>query len=330
MKYIIKLSILVFVVIFTSACSSKQYYEPKDVKTKEFDTKDINSTIKTFNSTGATLTDGKFIAIDGISKITLPKNYKFLNDINGTILASDLNQTLLIQTNQKQTKLHFKQNVIAASLHKNNLALIFRDNSIGLYDISSKSFILRKYRSASILNDIKIANPIFVDNLALYPSLDGNIVVVNIPKKLIVRNINIDPQSQINNIIFLQNINDTIVAATPNTLMVLGDGVFSIKQFSINSICAVDGYIYIATLDGDIIKFDLMLEKLTNKKLRFAKILTLFGKKNIYALESQGFLIKLDTNLSKSTVYELDLDDELKTFSTNNRLYFDTNYIDFK
>jgi hypothetical protein len=126
---------------------------------------------------------------------------------------------------------------------------------------------------------------------------------------------------------FLKAINETMVASTTNKILSWGNGTFSIKDYTIKDIISHGKYIYIATLDGKIIKLDLSLNVIATKKLKFANIHSLgFGTK-LYALESQGFLIEFNNDLTTTKIYKFDFDNTLKALSIDDILYFDNAYI---
>jgi hypothetical protein len=321
---------LLFFILLFQGCSSKQYFEPEDTKSIQIEIKKINSTIIDYNNDGATLKNHKFISKDGVSTITLDNNYKFLNNNKGIVLASDNNGSLAIYNNKSNQKIKFDKPIISATINDNLIAFSTIDNSINLYDTKNKKIIFKEYLKTSIVNDIKISNPVFLNTIILYPTLDGKIVIVDKKKYSIIKSINLDPQNQINNIIFLQTIGDSLIAATTKKLFSFVDGKAKIVDSDIKSITIGDNHIYIATLDGQIIKYDDKLTKINSKKFKFAKFHTIFYSKNLYALESQEFLIKLDKDLEKVDIFNFSFDEEEKVISIDNKLYFKDEYIIIK
>ncbi len=321
----IVLNIVVIFIIFTG-CSSRQYFEPEntdDSYSAQIHTtnKDIISLIKN----AAILEDHRIITKDGISKEPIYKGYHLLNKNDTDTIMANKNGDIII--NDKSNTFHFEKNVIAASKKGDLLSLIFTNNSMGIYEISTKKFKFREYQKESLINNIKIANPIFLENIILFPTLNGSILIISIKNFKILKTINLDPNSQINNVVFLETINDTMIAATTNKILTLGNSSFSIKDYHITDIIVHKENIYISTLDGNIIKFDLSLNKIASQKFKFAKIYALgFGTK-LYALESQGFLIQLEDDLSNWKIYDFDFDETKKAIIIDNTLYFDQMYM---
>jgi len=324
MKYLlISLSALF---LFT-ACSSKKYYEPNDVNDNfKVQESSLTSSIKSFNRIGATLEDGEFITINGESKNKLPKNFEFLNlSIDGKVLATNYKDKVLVGNEQ----IEVSNPVIAASLKGNNLALIYSNNSIELIDISTKKKLFREYLSLSLANDTRVVNPYFMGNLILFPTLNGKVIIVSTLSNDSVKNISVDPKGQFNNIIFLDvdKPTQTLITATANKVVSISTKEILSKEYEIRDIILKDEYIYIATIDGQIIKLSLNLEEISKMKFKYSKIHALAFADALYAIESQGYVIKIDKDFTKSKVLEFDFDNEERMIVLGNKIYFDNKYI---
>lgn len=319
---------LLFVLIFTG-CSTKQYYEPQESNSFEQNSLDLNSTIIDLNNDGITLENQIFVS----KKATygkLNENYKFLNFVENTLIASDNNGSIYTKNNQNETKFQFEKNIISASKQKNLLAFGSVDNSITLFNTKNKTILFKEYLRKSRLNNISIANPVFLDSVVLYPTLDGKVVIVDLIQRAIVKTINIDPQNDIKNIIFLKEIDDALVAASTKKLFTFVNGKANIKDIDIQKIILKDNYIYIATLDGEIIKYNLNLQKIASKKFKFAKIHALAFGSDLYALESQDYLIKISKDFKDVKVYDFSFNEDEKVLSIDDRIYFEDEYIILK
>ncbi|MEA3384369.1 MAG: hypothetical protein U9Q20_06845 [Campylobacterota bacterium] len=317
-----------FFVLFITGCSSKQYYEPKDVDgnyTAEVVKLDTNTI--SYTPYGMTLENKKLISKSGITDLNISKEHHFLNENSGVVLASDKNGTLFLKENNTISKYKFSKDVVAATINDNLIALVLMDNSILLYDKETKTTKFREYYKKSLINNTKIAAPVFLSSVILYPTLDGKVVVFDLASSGVAKTINIDPTSDINNIIFLEAIDDTLVAATNNKIFTFSDKRINVKDFEIRDVIIDKEKIYISTLDGQIIKFDKDLNQLKSTKLRFAKIYTIVATKDyIYAVESQDFLIKFDKSLEKKEVYNFSFDEYEKVIAIDNKLYFEDGY----
>lgn len=324
MQYIFSISIL-FVLIF-SGCSSKQYFNPNYSKNFDKEILDLNSSIIDLNSNGATLEDYTYISKKGfLAKVKV--GYKFLNYTEDTLITANDNAEINIKSKKKDITLSFEKNIISSSTSNNFLAFGSVDNSITLYDLDTKQILFKEYLKHSNVNNIKITNPIFLDTVILYPTLDGKIVIVDIKSRNIIKTMNIDPQSDVNNVIFLEEQEDALIVSTSKKLFTFLDGKPNIKDMDIKDIILKDNFIYVATLDGEIIKYDISLNKIASKKFKFAKINALAFGKSLYALESQGYLIRLSSDFREVKVFNFSFDDKTKVIGIENKLYFEDKYI---
>jgi len=329
MSYIINKNLiyLILSISFFFGCSSKQYYEPQDTKGGNFEYKDINSTIISITSDGATLEDGGYISSKGIQTRS-KAGFEFINQQNDTVILANLNGEVIVSTKENSKLFKFKNDVISASIKNNLLALLFVDNSIALYNMENRKILFKEYFKPSVVNNTKIANPIFLNKIILYPTLNGKIVIANIKNKNITKRLNIDPRNDINNIIYLKQVNDdTLIVATSNRIFTFVDGKVAKDDLFIKDIAYKNRYIYVASLDGRVIKYDINLNKIKKIKFKFANIYAIVASKNIYALESQGYLIKMNKNLEDIVVYDFSFDEKQKVISIGDTLYYEDQYI---
>lgn len=325
MKYILISFLTIFLL---TGCSTKKYFEPEEVDENfKVEKENLSSSIKSINRIGATLEDGKIITYDGVSKFKLPEGFEFLSVSNsGKILATNYKDTLLIGND----KLEVKDVVIAASLKDNKLALLYSNNTIELIDYDTKKTLFKEYLSLSLANDTRIANPYFMGNLILFPTLNGKIIIVSNISNESVKNISVDADGQFNNIIFLKVIksNQTLITATANKIVTISTKEILSKDYEIRDILINDEYVYIATIDGHIIKLNSQLEELEKKKFKYSKVHALaFNNSNLYAIESQGYIIKINSDFTSEKVYEFDFDNEKRLITIGNKIYLDDKVI---
>ena len=315
--------ILLSALFLLTACGSKKYFEPENVKsTLKIEKSSLSSTIKSMNRDGATLEDGTIITGDGVSKFKLPENFNFLNTSNtGKVLATNYKDTLLI--GNKEFK--FDNIVVAASLKDNKLAVLYSDNSIELLDVNTKKTLFKEYLTVSLANDTRIANPHFMGNLILFPTLNGKIIIVSSITNKSVKNISVDLDNQFNNIIFLKVIEDkqTLIAASANKLVTISTEKITLKDFQIRDIIINKESIYLATIDGRLIKLNLQLEKIKSKKFKYSKIHALAFTNSLYAVESQNYLININEEFTNNTVYDFDFNNEERLIVIKNKIYTD-------
>ncbi|RXJ83735.1 hypothetical protein [Arcobacter sp. CECT 8985] len=324
MKYF--LILLTSLLLFTG-CSSKKYFEVEDtVGDYEATTTSLDDDILSFNKDGATLENGEVITKKGVSKIKLPEGFEFINLSKDTYISTNYLGKVLL--NNKEFS--FKTGVVAATLKDNILALVFMDNSIALYDTKAKKILMKEYYSKSLANDTRIANPYFMGNLILFPTLDGKVIVVNARTNKVIRTIVVDADGKFNNIIFLNVVNDSLIAASSNKVVSVGAGAVNLKKYSIRDIISHNNDIYIATIDGQIIKTDISLNVQNRRKYKYAKIYALAYGDSLYALESQGYLINISNDFNSDKIYDFSFDEEDKVISIGNTFYINNEYFTVK
>ena len=324
------LALLAFI-LFTTGCSSKKYFDPEDSQSSSgFERFDYDSDIVSIVRNGATLQNGQTVCEEGILEKVLPEGFEFLNinEEEDILLASNKDHKLMIST--ESNIIDLGENVIAASLKNGILALIFIDNSIALYDTKKNKFIFKEYLDHARSVDTKITNPLFLDQLFLFPTLDGKVLVVDINKAKAVKSIVVDTTKNFKNITFLKEVDDKLIAASNNKIISVGTGVFAAKDYEIKDVIAVDDVIYLATIDGKIIKLSSTLDKLGSKKYKFAKFYALGYGTSLYALESQGYLIQIDKEFKKDIVYDFSFDEEEKSIALKDKIYFGDRYLQLK
>ncbi len=322
---------IVTLFLFFQGCSSKKYYEPEDTESYSSSIYDIESKIIDFHATGATLENNSFVSKKGISTLFLDEGFKFLNQNEDIILSANDNGVLQINfADSTKKKIQFEKNVISASIDGDLVGYLLIDNTVGLYDLKENRAVLKEYLTVSILNDTRIASPIFLNSLVLFPTLDGKVLIVDKNARSIFKTINLDPQGDVNNIIYLEALGDTLIAATNNKLFTFMDGRVKTVDHEVRAIAVSEQNIFLATLDGTIIKYDQSLNELASIKFKYAKFHALSFGSDLYALESQDYLIKLDKNLENYTVYDFSFDEEEKVFALDNKIYFEDSYLIFE
>jgi WD40 repeat protein len=305
------LSFVVVAILFFNGCSSKQYFEPEDTEWS------IDKEIIT------TPSYIKMINKYGLSEFSLPDGYEFLNyTTDDIIVANNKGDVLFVD---KNISFNLVDNVIAASKKGNLLAVVFSNNTTAIYDLESKQYKFKNYAKQIFANDIRIASPLFLETFILFPTLDGKVLVVDNKSFKVVRTLTIDTNNDIKNIILLKNIGSIMVTASPNKLVVIKEGKFLTQESFIQSYLIDENFIYIATLDGRIIKYDLNLQTIASKKFNFAKIqaLGIDKDKNIYGVESAGYIIKLSNDFSKTTVYNFPFENDEMVYVNKSKIYFE-------
>ena len=324
MKYLL---ICISAIFLFTACSGKKYFEPEDVSSNiELNKESMSSSITSMNRIGATLEDKRIITNNGISSYELPENFDFLNvTSDGRILATNYIDKILIGSQERVVK----DVVVAASLRDNKLALVYSSNTIELIDIDTNKTLFKEYLPISLANDTRITNPYFMGNLILFPTLNGKVIIVSALSNESVRNISVDPDSEFNNIISLNVIesSQTLIVASPNKVVSISTKEILAKNYEIRDIIVNKEDVYLATIDGQIIKLTPNLEEVAKKKYKYAKIHALAYSDSLYAVESQGYLINLNQDFTDDKIYKFGFDNEERMLAIGNKIYVDSKYI---
>ena len=324
MKYLL---ISLSAIFLFTACSGKKYFEPEDVSSNiELNKESMSSSIQSMNKIGATLENKQIITDKGISSFELPENFEFINvSSDGRIIATNYINKILIGDEERTVK----DVVVAASLKDNKLALVYSNNTIELIDIKTNKTLFKEYLPISLANDTRITNPYFMGGLILFPTLNGKVVIVSASTNESVKNISVDPDNEFNNIISLNVVESTqtLIVASPNKVVSISPKEIIAKSYEVRDIIVKNNDVYLATIDGQIIKLTPSLVEVTKKKYKYAKIHALAFSDSLYAVESQGYLINLNQDFTDDKIYNFSFDNEERMIAIGNKIYYDSKYI---
>lgn len=328
--------ILIFLCIFLfSACSTKRQYFKPDHINKDLDkSESLNSTIIDWNIFVAKLKNNQVIFKNHgvIKNFKLEKNYMLLNMEDNEFFVADNDGNLKIYNlqNQEVYSYKFDASVVSIASNGDDMALVLANNTIVLLN-RTLGIKFSQTLSPSIAQDNRIAAPIFLDNIIVYPTLDGRIIVISKNDYRILKDVVISAEDFFNNIIYLNVIDDKLIAASAKKVIVVTQNQTFYLYADIKDIAVNHNNIFIFDKDGNIIKTDLNLKKITEKKLEFA----IFTKANIYndylyIFEKTGYLIKSDLNLDKMEIYELSNAVDKMLFIDNRAFYYNDKILKFK
>ena len=264
-----------------------------------------------------------------IETLKLDGNYALLNRYEGGFLAADLNGNVVVLDKNGTQIAHLKSRhrVLSASYNGTLLALVDATNTIRVYELESKSLIFSFSGTKMSAVDMRLANPFFYKGMIFFPTFDGKIQLYSITQKKMLRTMSISTQEKFNNIIFFEiSKGQKIFAATATALYLFGKKSLT-KHLAISHVYMYDGFLYVLTKNGMIIKYDETLNKKASIKFPFARFLGAIFKNNIiYALENEGYLIKLYSDFENFLVYEVDFERDM-VFTGLDRFYFREGYL---
>ncbi|MDF1881363.1 hypothetical protein JHD50_08625 [Sulfurimonas sp. MAG313] len=311
-------------------CSSKEYYEPKEIKDSIAISGHLKSNIIELNGENATLEDGRILTKKGLDLSRFPQGYRFVykNDIwalglktGGTVFA--------IKGENESISFKLPKTIATLALKDDLLAVVFADNELALYEFSTQTLLFKEPASESIVVDMRIASPRFLNDLVLFPTLDGRIVIINAPEKELVRTIIVSSEQYFNNIIYFNVVNDVLYAATPSKVYTLGEKEARVSLEARNMLVNEKG-VWVATKQGEIIALDHALQVIKKQKFPFAHFLGIVATDEaVYVAEKEEYIISLKHDLSSYEVHETSLEEGF-FYSSNTGFYFGDVYIELK
>ena len=313
-----------------SGCSERNYFEPKELKGSVQYDGELPAKIVETGYAGATLANGQVITKKGLQNWRLPKGYRYINRRGPQVIAAgDCKPNILYNFDTNQTlKIDLPRRIVAASLipGSDNLAFLIEGNRYGLYDYKKGKIVALYDSDKAITADIRIANPIMLDQLVIVPTLDGKLVIMNKETGAKIREIVVGEGKEFNNVIYLHIIGNRLVAATPHRIISVSPRIMDSQSMEISDVIFIDDNIYIFAKDGTIYHCDTDLKILGSKKFPFAHFVGVIYSDFIYALEREGYIIATDPELSMANVFQFPDKIDTWLFTTPDAIYYDKYY----
>ncbi len=311
MKSLLIISISLVALIF-SACSSKEVYKPTDVADKWQHSGSSDVTINATSQDAALVDDRKVLAEGKVIDVTVPQSDKLLGYSDGWVISSNIDGNLTLQNstaNKLVEKFNLKKSIATACVKDDTLAVLFADNEMALYSILSKSLLLKEQGDAPIVVNSKIVKPYFKDDLVIFSTLDGKVVIINSKTKKKLRTIIVSSEEHFNNIIYFNLVDNKIIAATGHKILSLAQEEVRVS-YDIRSAVSDDKNIFLATKQGEIISLTSDLQQNAKLKFPFAHFLgVILSNDKLYALEKEGYIIEIPKDLSTYSVHKVSIDD---------------------
>ena len=322
-------SLIFIALVIFSGCSNKEYFTPETVKGDWDKSSFLDETIIRTTAGGAVLENGQILTKEGLQDYYLPKGYGYIGQSDGWIIASKVNGELLLQSiedKKTQLLLDLKKTVAGVTVEGDKIAVLFATNEMALYRLSTKELVFKESGNAPVAVDTRIVNPYFLNELVLYLTLDGKVVIINSDTKQVLRSMLVSSEENFNNIIYFNVIDNVMVAATGYRLFSLSEKERREKYEMRDIVFSSEG-IWISTKEGEVIALTPSLQLKAKRKYPFAHFLgMILTEDKLYLLERQGYIIELSKDLAESNVYELNIDDGFvyvgnKAFYVNDVVY---------
>lgn len=305
-------SLIFIALVIFSGCSNKEYFVPETVKGDWEKSADMDETIVRTTADGAVLENGQILTKEGLQDYYLPEGYGYIGQSDGWIIASKANGELLLQSiddNSTQVRFELKKTIAGATVKGDKIAVLFATNEMALYRLSTKELVFKESGNAPVAVDTRIVNPYFLNELVLYLTLDGKVVIINSDTKQVLRSMLVSSEENFNNIIYFNVIDNVMVAATGYRLFSLSEKERR-EKYEMRDIAFSDDGIWISTKEGEVIALTPSLQLKAKRKYPFAHFLgMILTEDKLYLLEREGYIIELDKDLTESNAYELNIDD---------------------
>ncbi len=298
--------------LFFSACNTKEVYEPINLGADWEKYESSKHTLMDTASNVALLEDRTVLTHDTLVDVKIDSTHRVISEADGWIISAsvDGNLSLISKDDTSIVKnFNLKKSVAGASVKGNDLAVMFANNEIALYDIETKKVLFKEKGTKFLAVDSRIVNPFFMRGLVLFPTLDGKVIFVNNKKKKRLRTVIVSSEDKFNNVIAFDLIENKIIAATSYTILSLAKKEIRVK-YELRSIVHDENKIFIATKQGEVISLTPTLQVESKIKFPFAHFYAMVSNGDkLYVLEKEGYLIVLDKKTFDYTVHEVDFDD---------------------
>ncbi len=343
------ISIGIFVCIFFyNGCDSQKSFVPQHIKGAIKFNDSLDKIIVNANRVGAKLQNNAIIADNSVAHIvfkdsenllyTDSKQWLIANGCAGLSIVPIIYQDNQVMLDRVHTREIATQGcVVSASIKKNIVAGVLADNTLFLYDTTKGDFTLQTKEEAIYAISSMNANPVILDTLVVFPTLDGRLNTIDIAQGKSIKNIIVNTEKFLNNIIYLNVQKDELVSATHKRIYTLIHGESYGKELEIRDIYFDGEYIYVLSLNGTIYQLDKTLAVVQSLRLLHANLNGIIIKDgHLYTFEnSGGYLIDITLQDFSYEVFKLKFgmqrwfNKRITLFYGQNILYINKNILDF-
>lgn len=321
--------------ISLSGCAHKSIYRPDKILGSAPDAPVMGKHIEKVVREGAIFSNGNIVTKrKGLLPLNIPKGFIFVNDSDDSVIVTDDSGSLeIISLSNKKIRFRktFQEPVISATLKGNYLAAVLANNTILLYDIAADKELYKEALDKVITIDARAANPLFLNDLIVFPTLDGRLLIMQSDQKTVLRDVAISDKALFNNVIFLKVNDNKLVAATASKIIVITPQNIYTYKAAIKDVLYIGHDIYLFEKNGTVVHLDERLHKISERPFAFANYVAVasVGDK-IYMVEKQGYLISMDKNLANIKVQKFDDEFEKSVMIAKGVLYTDDKAIKLK
>ncbi len=320
----VKTLLLILLLLFLSACSTKEVFKPTVLGTEWENYAKSEGDLVDTSYNIALLNNKKILTTNGIVAMDIEKNQRLISHSDGWIISASIEGEVLLTSQDDinlQEKFQLKKTIASASVKGDNLAILFADNELAVYSIASKSLIFKEQGTESLVVNTQIVNPFFINDLVFFSTLNGKVVIVNLELKKKLRKVIVSAEENFNNVIYFNMIGNKVIAATGFKILSMAEKEIRVK-YEIRNIVYDDKDIFITTKQGEVISLTPALELNTRIKFPFAHFLGMISDGDkLYILEKEGYMIILNKNMKDYTVHEVDMTEDGFIFIAGKTFY---------
>ncbi len=318
--------LLLLVLLFAGVgCAGKKVYEPQKVDAKISKADTLKQGLHHVVREGAMIGSDRIVSKkSGVVNLVLSAGYTFVNECDGRFAIADDSGNLAIVNREGKSLFHatFSQPVVSAMCRNHLLAAVLADNTILLYDMNAKREIYREAPGKVVAIDARAANPVFINDLIVFPTLDGRLLIMDSKTKTVLRDVALSDKPLFNNVIFLEVHDNILVAATATKVLVITPRNIYTYSADVKDILYVGHDIYLFTKGGKVIHLNEKLQKVEEHDFEFANFVAVAemnGK--LYGVEKNGYLIEMDRSLGSVRVKALNEKVEAPVLIAKDKLY---------
>ncbi len=322
MRYSHSFALLLTLLLF-AGCSSKEVYTPEKPETGIEISGYIDEKIVDTTPEGALLESGALLDASGVVPVVIPEGYRYIGKSDGWAISGKVNGELLLQSvsEDRNESFELKKTVAAATVKGDTLAVLFASNDMALYSLSEKSLLFKERANTPVAVDSRIYNPYFLNELVLFLTLDGKVVIVNSKTKQMLRSMMVGSDDMVNNIIYFNVIEDRVMAATSGQIYTFAGNEIR-ESYDLRDIVYDKDGVWIATKQGEVIALSPTLEVKAKKKFPFAHFLAMIATDDkLYLLEKAGYFIIIDKSFDTVKVHRVEMEDGF-VYASGKRFYF--------
>lgn len=316
---------LLALVLLMGGCSSKKYFEPEKIEGKISYDGDLPAVIVDVARDGATLANGQVVTKDGLLNVALPKGYAFVSDSEEYVIAAAECGKLIVLSKKDKSIAYendFGRRVASAKIDKEIMALVLADNSVLLNDWKAKKIIAKTRSDEIYAVDTRIANPYFLGDLVIVPTLDGKLLILDRATGATIRSIVVGADKFLGNVIYLNVLENRLVAATPTKIISVSPEMMNTLDLEIADVIFAKDAITILTKEGRIVRTDIDLKVQRERKYPFAHLIGALYGNYLYAVEKEGYLIATDKNLAVSNIFKLPDSIDAPIFVAQDKIFY--------